>query len=395
MFILLLLVLLLPELYIWHNFIRGVHWLLQLLFWLPYAATVVLMILFNSPYNQAWMFRWGVYMILCFAIPKMLFVLVSLVGLGLRGFSPMAWRTANIAGLLLALAVVGIVVYGLSAGWRRLTVKEVELKFHDLPAAFDGYRIVHVSDMHIGTYHADPEVVSRIVDKINALQPDMICFTGDLVNSSPSELDMFDADLARLNASDGVFSIMGNHDYCMYNRHKSQAERMEEIKELQSRQRSYGWHLLLNEHQVVHHDGDSIAVVGVENSSRPPFPDYGNLPKALQVKGGKLPEFKILLSHDPTHWRREVLQKSDIQLQLSGHTHATQFCLFGWTPARFVYDEYAGLYEAQNGKTGVVSEKSQHASSRKLYICTGTGGNVTFRFGAWPEIVLIKLKGER
>ena len=287
------------------------------------------------------------------------------------------------------------IAYGALIERNLFKVKETEIICETLPEAFDGYTIAHISDIHARSFEGREGRLHKAVDKINALSPNIIAFTGDLISMSPDELEGMADILGRLKADDGIFSVLGNHDYCMYNRHKSQAERMAEIKELQSRQRSYGWHLLLNEHQVVHHDGDSIAVVGVENSSRPPFPDYGNLPKALQVKGGKLPEFKILLSHDPTHWRREVLQKSDIQLQLSGHTHATQFCLFGWTPARFVYDEYAGLYEAQDGKTGAVSEKSQHASSRKLYICTGTGGNVTFRFGAWPEIVLIKLKGER
>lgn len=392
MFILLLLGLLLPELYIWHYFMRGSHWLLQLVFWMPYLATVVLMLLFNSPYNQAWMFRWGVYMILCFAIPKLLFTLVSLVGLAMRALSPVTWRAANVVALLIAVSVVGIVVYGLCAGWRRLTVKEVELKFADLPQQFDGYRIVQMSDMHIGTYHAAPEAVKRIVDEVNALQPDMICFTGDLVNSSPSELDIFDDDLSRLKAKDGVFSIMGNHDYCMYNRHSSQTARMKAIAEVKARERRYGWQLLLNEHKVVHRGGDSIAIVGVENSSRPPFPDYGNLAGAMECAEGQLPEFKVLLSHDPTHWRREVLKKTDIQLQLSGHTHATQFRLFGWSPASFVYDEYAGLYEEQNGVTEAVNEKKQKSDSRKLFICTGTGGNVTFRFGAWPEIVVITLK---
>lgn len=392
MFILLLLGLLLPELYIWHYFMRSSHWLLQLVFWMPYLATVVLMLLFNSPYNQAWMFRWGVYMILCFAIPKLLFTLISLVGLAMRALSPVAWRAANVVALLIAVSIVGIVVYGLCAGWRRLTVKEVELKFADLPQQFDGYRIVQMSDMHIGTYHAAPEAVKRIVDEVNALQPDMICFTGDLVNSSPAELDIFDDDLSRLKAKDGVFSIMGNHDYCMYNRHSSQTARMKAIAEVKARERRYGWQLLLNEHKVVHRGGDSIAIIGVENSSRPPFPDYGNLAGAMECAEGQLPEFKVLLSHDPTHWRREVLKKTDIQLQLSGHTHATQFRLFGWSPASFVYDEYAGLYEEQDGVTEAVNEKKQKSDSRKLFICTGTGGNVTFRFGAWPEIVVITLK---
>jgi predicted MPP superfamily phosphohydrolase len=170
----------------------------------------------------------------------------------------------------------------------------------------------------------------------------------------------------------------------MYNRHSSQTARMNAIAEVKARQWRYGWQLLLNEHKVVHHGGDSIAIIGVENSSRPPFPDYGNLAGAMECDEGQLPEFKVLLSHDPTHWRREVLKKTDIQLQLSGHTHATQFRLFGWSPASFVYDEYAGLYEEQNGVTEAVNEKKQKSDSRKLFICTGTGGNVTFRFGAWP-----------
>ena len=176
---------------------------------------------------------------------------------------------------------------------------------------------------------------------------------------------------------------MGNHDYCTYTKDKSAEAIRKSVRDLQERERKFGWQLLNNDNRTIHHNGDSILLAGVENSSRPPFPDYGDLRKALSTgrkassasKNGCL--FTILLSHDPTHWRRNVLPETGVQLQLSGHTHSTQFKLFGWTPASLIYDEYAGLYEE---------------AGRKLFVCTGTGGNLPFRFGVWPEIVVITLK---
>lgn len=386
--IILAIILLLPELYIWHHFVRNAHWAWQVLYWLPYVATMVTMGLVQTPLYQAWMFRVGLTLLLGICLPKVIFTLFSLIGLGVGRWLPMAGRVMDGVGITVALCMLGIVAYGLSVGWKRLTVREVELTFDDLPAEFDGYRIVHLSDLHIGTYHDSVETVDSIVSKVNELNADMICFTGDLVNTTPEELDPFMDMLPRMRAKDGIYSIMGNHDYCKYRHYNNDAEMKATIRELQARERGFGWQLLLNENRMIHRGNDSLMLAGVENSSKPPFPDYGNLPKAL---AGGAP-FTILLSHDPTHWQREVLPKSKVQLQLSGHTHSTQFKMFGWSPASFTYKEYAGLYEMLKDGTETFNPDVPSASSRKLYVSTGTGGNFAFRFGVWPEIVVITLK---
>lgn len=373
---LLFLLLLIPDIYIRYMFLRNMHWAWQALYFVPVIVTILCMILVQTPLYQAWMFRIGMTLLLAFFIPKMLFMLVSIVGLAARPLFPIAWQVMNGVGAAVGAAVIGIVIYGTLFGWRRLVVNEVELSFKDLPAGFDGYRIALLSDMHIETYGSAPECVSRIVDEVNGRRPDMICFVGDLVNSSPRELDGFMDILPKMKAKDGVFSIMGNHDYCTYARYLDENGKLKAVRKLQARQRGFGWQMLNNENRIIRHNGDSILLAGVENSSRPPFPDYGDLPKALSADG-KDSLFTVLLSHDPTHWRRSVLPETDVQLQLSGHTHSTQFKIFGWTPASIIYKEYAGLYEE---------------GDRKLFVCTGTGGNLPFRFGVWPEIVIITLK---
>lgn len=391
MILLLFILLLIPDLFLWHQLMRHYHWMWQVLYWLPFAATIATMGLVQTPLYQAWMFRCGMTLMLCFSVPKFIYMLFSLVGIGIGRFLPVAAKVMNYAGASVAIAMLCLVAYGLFIGWKQLEVHEVELTFDDLPEDFDGYRIVHLSDMHIGTYNAAPEMVDQIVSTVNGLDADMVCFTGDLVNSSPSELDPFIAPLSAMRAKDGIYSIMGNHDYCTYRKIKDSNDSIATIRNLQHRQRTLGWQMLLNENRIIRHGGDSILLAGVENSSKPPFPDYGNLPKALATDGQN-GLFTILLSHDPTHWQREVLPSSSVQLQLSGHTHSTQFRLFGWSPASMTYKEYAGLYEMLSNGTETFNPSTPSSSSRKLYVCTGTGGNLPFRIGVPPEIVVITLK---
>lgn len=399
--ILLLLLLLVPDLYVWHHLLRNVHWAWQLLYWLPLIATIALMLLMRSPWTEPWMFRGAMVLLLCFSVPKLLFFIFSLVGQVAGRFAPVAVKTMDGAGAAVAVAMLCIVVYGLFVGWKQLTVNEVELSFDDLPKEFDGYRIVQLSDMHIGTYDAAPEIVGEIADKVNTLDADMICFTGDLVNGSPDELAPYIKTLGRMKAKDGIYSIMGNHDYCMYGMAKAKGKlsaeqvRRANVQRLQAMERQMGWQLLLNENVMLHRGNDSIMLAGVENSSKPPFPDYGDLKKTLSFPSqgrAEVGPFTILLSHDPTHWQREVLPESSVQLQLSGHTHSTQFRLFGWSPASFTYKEYAGLYEMLADGTETFNPDTPTSASRKLFVCTGTGGNLPFRVGVKPEIVLITLR---
>lgn len=212
---------------------------------------------------------------------------------------------------------------------------------------------------------------------VNAEQADLVVFTGDIVNNIAIELDEFIPILSQIKGKDGVYSVLGNHDYSPYIKWNTKAEQQTNLDSLLAKEARMGWQVLNNEHTIIHRGHDSIALVGVENSGNPPFPNYGDLPKALKGTDGI---FKVLLSHDPTHWRREVLPESDVQLMLSGHTHEMQFSIFGFSPAKFVYPEHNGLYREGN---------------QALFVNVGLGYLMfPMRLGAWPEITVITLKKE-
>ncbi len=293
------------------------------------------------------------------------------------------WITlAAIVAFLLVLGCIGYFY-----GSRHFVVHDRTLYFDNLPDSFDGYRIAQFSDFHAMSFHmGHEEDVRTVVDLVNSQHCDLIVFTGDLVTIQSGELDGFDSCLASLSAPDGVMSIMGNHDYALYQRGLTPGQRREDVRKLQRRQRDMGWQLLLNDHRIIRRGGDSIAVVGVENDGEAPrFPSYGNLPKAMSGIGDGT--FTVLLSHDPTHWRRKVIPDTVIELTLSGHTHAGQFKVFGWSPVSWVYQEWSGRYG--NEKT----DKTGRSVRQTLVVSEGVGCvPVPFRVGAWPEVNVITLR---
>jgi predicted MPP superfamily phosphohydrolase len=273
-------------------------------------------------------------------------------------------------------AWIMLMVYGFFFGWRHLVVRTTTCESALLPQAFDGYKVLQLSDIHIGTYLRNRGFIDKLVKVVNSQHADLVVFTGDLVNVSAEELIPFQGSLKRIEAPDGIFSVMGNHDYCEYGADKSNHNIARNQNVLKYLEEKMGWRLLLNEHAIISREGgESIAVVGVENISRPPFPDHGDLKKAMQ--GLPRGMFKMLLSHDPSHWRREVLHNTDIALTLSGHTHAGQMRFGRFSPARWAYNEWGGKYVE---------------GASMLYVSLGIGGTVPFRFGAWPEVNVIKLK---
>ena len=299
-------------------------------------------------------------------------LLIGVPGLVFLVLWPLAgWRWA----LALPAAWLLLMAYGFFFGWRHLVVRSATCTSPLLPQAFDGYRVVQLSDIHIGTFLRNRSFVDKMVRAVNAQRPDLVVFTGDLVNVSAQEIIPFQHALKQIQARDGVFSVMGNHDYCEYVEDKSESYIRKNQTVLRYLEQKIGWHLLMNEHVTLQRDGTSIELVGVENISRPPFPDYGDLEKALE--GTVAGTFKILLSHDPSHWRRDVLRNTDIALTLSGHTHAGQFSLGRFSPAKWAYSEWGGKYTEDGAM---------------LYVSTGIGGTVPFRFGAWPGIDVIQLK---
>ncbi|MBQ5996664.1 MAG: metallophosphoesterase [Bacteroidales bacterium] len=279
-----------------------------------------------------------------------------------------------LCGLWSLLLPVLLLAYGSLLERNVFRVKQVTLSFDQLPAAFDGYRMVQVSDLHARSFMHRTRAMRRAVDKVNGLQADLIVFTGDLVTLTPDELEPIAGDLSRLHAPDGVLSILGNHDYCTYRR-PSEERTTGGLRELIAAERSLGWTMLLNENRLISRAGDTLAVIGVENiSGSRHFPSTGDLAKAQSGTDGF---FRILLSHDPSHWDREAREKG-IPLMLSGHTHSAQFSLFGLSPSRLLFKQYRGLYEQQG---------------QYLYVNVGLGETIfPARIGATPEITLITLK---
>ena len=353
----------------WHQ----LYWLSSLLLFIAMA------IVFGTyePRPEA-MSRLGLLLViyLCINVPKALFTLSAFT------FKTLAQKIhhhfhENYIALAIALTSGITILFGATEGKQHFEVKEVNILSADLPEAFDGYRIVQIADIHAGSWGTDTQPIQRAINIINDLHPDLIVFTGDLVNNLASELDTFIPIFAQLKAKHGIYSVLGNHDYSTYIKWEHPHEQEAELDSLKAKQAQMGWQMLNNRHVKLYIEEDSIALIGVENSGRPPFPDHAQLNEAMK---GTENMFKILLSHDPSHWRREVLPKTDIQLMLSGHTHNMQTSLFGFSPAILAYPEHSGLYQ-ENGQM--------------LYVNVGLGHLLyPIRLGAWPEITLLTLRKE-
>ena len=350
------------------------------LYWLPSLLLFISMaIVFGTyePRPEA-MSRLGLLLIiyLCINVPKALFVLSVFI------FKTLAKKIhhhfhENYIALAIALTSCIIILFGATEGKQHFEVKEVNIQSADIPNAFDGYRIVQIADIHAGSWGKNTQPLQRAINIINDLQPDLIVFTGDLVNNLASELDAFIPIFAQLKAKHGIYSVLGNHDYSTYIKWEHPHEQKAELDSLKAKQAKMGWQMLNNQHVKLYLEKDSIALIGVENSGRPPFPDHAQLDEAMK---GTEDMFKILLSHDPSQWRREVLSKTDIQLMLSGHTHNMQTSLFGFSPASLAYPEHSGLYQ-ENGQM--------------LYVNIGLGHLLyPIRLGAWPEITVLTLRKE-
>ena len=383
---LLLITLVLPTWYVYAKFIkhktykRG--W--RISYWIPtilmLLATLLLGLFETHSATHAMLVNIFMFFYFTLAIPKCLFTIISLIGLGLSKLYKPLWRGFNVAGNIVKWGSFVCILYGFIVGAYRLQVQGVEIKSPDIPEDFNGYRIVQFSDMHVGTFRLNPSAVRNIVEKINSLRPDVIVFTGDIVNYEADELSEFAPELGKLHAPDGIYAVLGNHDYGLYRKWNSDNEWEEDVNDLKEEIRGMGWNLLLNQNNFIKRGNAEIAVVGVENDGKPPFPSRGDLPAAMKGIPCDSAMFKMLLSHDPSHWRRKVLPETDIQLTLSGHTHAMQFSLFGWSPAEMVYPEWQGLY-MDNG--------------RMLHVNRGTGNIMfAFRWGAWPEITVLTLQKE-
>lgn len=272
-----------------------------------------------------------------------------------------------------------IVAYGHFRERFQSKVTNVEYIANDVPLAFDGFRIVHISDFHVDSFEDNPEALTRIVEKINAQNGDIILFTGDVLTTEIRKINQYKNVLKLLKAKEGVVSVLGNHDFFIYNRnYKNDAQRCAIADRLAAYERdTLGWRVLRNESFFVYRGNDSIAISGVDNiNGRQGFKtiQMGNLKKAISGLDGI---FTILMTHDPSHWEAEVLPKSHVQITLSGHTHAAQMRFFDWSLANLVFNECDGRYD-HNG--------------RMLYVNAGIGCTAPIRIACPPEITVIVLR---
>ncbi|MCW5518894.1 metallophosphoesterase [Aureitalea sp. L0-47] len=313
--------------------------------------------------------------------PKVIFVLVISILYTLHFvFSEgVSVFVVPILGLISGVIPFMVILYAIFVSVYRFRTVKQQIKFENLPQAFKGLRIVHISDLHLGSFNRRYHILDRAIEKINQLKPDYILFTGDLVNNYAWELDGWQEAFSKLDAKKGKYAVLGNHDYGDYSEWVTPEEKAENFSLIQKFYEDTGFILLRNESCLQTEEQNSLAIVGVENWGKPPFRQYGDLSKALSGANGA--DFKILMSHDPTHWSEEVVYNTDIDLTLSGHTHGLQagfrYRNRHWSPAKFKYKHWAGLY----------SNESQY-----LYVNRGLGWmGFPGRIGMRPEITLLEL----
>lgn len=287
---------------------------------------------------------------------------------------------SQLAVTFTVIPAVGL-IYGMVRGAYKYKVHRVKVPSAKIPAAFDGFKIVQLSDIHTGSF-SDNKAVNRAFDLVMAEKPDLILFTGDLVNNHSDETNGFVETFQRLKAPHGVFSVLGNHDYGDYIEWESPQHKRDNLERLKRIQAQCGWRLLMNEHVALEKDGDKIALLGIENwGGNMRFPKYGKMTEAHKDTASY--PFKILMSHDPSHWDQEVQSKyGDVDLTLSGHTHGMQMGIeipgFKWSPSQYFYKQWAGLYKS---------------GEQFLYVNRGLGFlGYPGRLGIWPEITVLELK---
>lgn len=283
-------------------------------------------------------------------------------------------------GIWLAVVSFLFILHGITINKDNYKVRTQQVYFDNLPKNFDGFKIVQISDIHLGSYGNSTKSVDKAVKLINAENPDLILFTGDLVNNIADEVNGFEKSFNKLNAKYGKYSILGNHDYGDYYKWKNDNQKQQNLNNLIAKHNDIGFNILLNSNIKIGIENDSIIIAGVENWGKPPFPQFGDLRKALN--GTNKDDFVVLMSHDPSHWRAQILDSTNVALTLSGHTHAMQAGIeignFQWSPVKFKYKEWGGLYSVNN---------------RHLYVNRGFGYlGLLGRIGIRPEITVIILQ---
>ena len=396
-FIVLLAVFFIIEIYVYqairnittNTYIRIGYWVFTLL---AYGIILYWILTFNRASRDHQQIQLMVSAMMIFVLPKLLSVIFLLIGdftrfveFGFKYFTAkenyfperrkfISTTALAAAGIFSLLAIDGIIF-----GKYRHTVRKVKLRFKNLPESFKGYKIVQISDVHSGSFF-NPKKLQKAIDLINEQDADVVLFTGDMVNNYADEFKPFIPLFKSIKAKDGKFSILGNHDYGDYGAWNSREEKAQNIPTLKNYQAEAGFKMLRNENIALEKNGEKIYLLGVENWGIKPFPQYGDLDKAL--KGVPEDAIKVLMSHDPTHFDEVVKKhKTHVHLTLSGHTHGMQFGLdlknIKWSPVKFKYKKWADLYESEG---------------KYLYVNRGFGV-IAYpgRVGINPEITVIEL----
>ncbi len=317
---------------------------------------------------------------LCYT-PKLLFILLNSISIICR---KRYYHTAQIIKRLasfFAICLFMLLLYSITQGRYNYKIEKITVPLENLPSAFQNFTIVQLSDIHLGSYGKSYKGIARLIKEVNALHPDLIVFTGDMVNNFADEISPWINDFKELKANYGKYAVMGNHDYGDYTRWANPDDKKNNLKHFRENMAEMGFHMLNNSHIPIVLQTDTLWLAGVENWGKPPFPRYGKLDLALNSIPAHRPI--ILLSHDPSHWRAEVLHHP-VHLTLAGHTHAMQMGIkIGkkkWSPAQYLYPEYDGLY--QQGK-------------QYLYVSRGQGYlGFPGRIGLRPVITQLKLVAE-
>lgn len=313
-------------------------------------------------------------------IPKIIFVLVMAFFFFTNYvfYDKESLIVIPLIGLFAGFLPFFVIVYGIFKARYNFKVHHIKLTFNHLPEAFHGLKVVQISDLHLGSFNHRFDILDRAIKKINQLEPDLLFFTGDLVNNYAWELRGWRKAFRNFSPTINKFAVLGNHDYGDYSKWDSKEAKQENFQAIKSFYKDNNFKLLLNEAEIVALEKEKIAIIGVENWGNPPFKQYGDLHKALK-RAVNVP-FKILLSHDPSHWPEEVIDKTNIALTLSGHTHGMQAAFKiknkEWSPIKYKYKHWAGLY----------NHKQQY-----LYVNRGLGWlGFPGRLGMRPEITLIE-----
>ncbi len=334
--------------------------------------------------DKMYLFIWLNFTFLIIYLPKLLYVIFYFLNYLINLLLKEKTNLIRYAGVLVAMVVVMILLHGAFINPLNIESKNIDIEIENLPAEFEGYKIIQISDIHLGSWGKRTKYLETAIYAINKQDADILVFTGDIVNNSHKEMEGWQEYFLQFETKEGKYAILGNHDYGDYTEWNSEADKLENLNLIKQNIQDFGFQLLCNESVKLQKDSSFIELVGVENWGKPPFPQYGDLDLALQATDSN--SIKILLTHDPSHWDAEVLGRKDIVLSLSGHTHAAQmsFNMYGkyLSPSAWIYKEWDGLYKSDN---------------QYLYVNRGLGYiGVPVRLGAArPEVTVITLRNKQ